>query len=114
MKTIEAALNSRVKSRGSYLVMRPVAELATDVPTLDNGEAVMVGDHAVASCDTPLWSVADTATVRVARDVYDALARDGELDAAGSAKALHAAVRALRTRHPGTPSMWAPFLHVGP
>ncbi|UOZ11348.1 CHAT domain-containing protein [Amycolatopsis sp. WQ 127309] len=61
-----------------------------------------------------LWSVADTATVRVARDVYDALARDGELDAAGSAKALHAAVRALRNRHPGTPSMWAPYLHVGP
>ena len=32
--------------------MRPVAELATDVPTLDNGEAVMVGDGADQHLET--------------------------------------------------------------
>ncbi len=32
--------------------MRPIAELATDVPTLDNGEAVMVGDGADQHLET--------------------------------------------------------------
>ena len=58
---------------------------------------VMVGDHAVAACDTPLWSVAD-------KDVTT-IEGLGSAEAAASAAArLHRragdAMRLLRFRHP--------------
>jgi hypothetical protein len=66
--------------------------------------------HVIAT----LWSVYDRASTEVARQVYGDLIQDGQLVPAGSAEALHAAVRAQRRRHPLTPSWWTPFIHIGP
>ncbi len=58
---------------------------------------VMVGDHAVAACDTPLWSVAD-------KDVTTIEGLGNEQAAASAAARLHRragpAMRLLRFRHP--------------
>ncbi|WP_181788748.1 CHAT domain-containing protein, partial [Streptomyces phytophilus] len=51
------------------------------------------------------WRVDDEISPAVARHFY------GTDDT--PARALHAAVRARRTRHPVTPTLWAAYLHVG-
>ncbi len=61
-----------------------------------------------------LWSVHDRSAARITQAVYGKLAHGGRLWPAGSARALHDAVRAERRRLPGNPSFWASFLHVGP
>jgi CHAT domain-containing protein len=61
-----------------------------------------------------LWSMWDDAASGIARDVYDTLTAEGRFEPARSAAALHAAVRGLRRRHPLRPSVWAPFVHIGP
>lgn len=66
--------------------------------------------HVIAT----LWSVRDRLAARVAANVYAELVRDGRLDAGGAALALHNAVRKLRERHRGSPSVWTPFAHTGP
>ncbi|WP_084599289.1 CHAT domain-containing protein [Actinoplanes subtropicus] len=66
--------------------------------------------HVIAT----LWSVWDEQAAEIARDVYTALVRDGVPDARPAARALHHAVRRLRTAHPDRPSMWTPFAHTGP
>jgi ferredoxin len=58
---------------------------------------VMIDDHAVAACDTPLWSVKD-------KDDHDHRGVGDRASAASLAARLHrragAAVRLLRLRHP--------------
>ena len=58
---------------------------------------VIVGDHAVASCDTPLWSVAD-------KDVTTIEGLGSPEETASAAARLHRrtgpAMRLLRFRHP--------------
>ncbi|WP_367139039.1 MULTISPECIES: CHAT domain-containing protein [Streptomyces] len=66
--------------------------------------------HVVAT----LWNVHDAPAARLARAVYDRLITGGSIAPAGAAEALHHAVRALRAEHPYRPSVWAPFLHMGP
>jgi CHAT domain-containing protein len=66
--------------------------------------------HVIAT----LWSVWDAEAAQVAEDVYNALVSDGELQAAGAARALHDAVNRLRAGHPDRPSVWTPFAHTGP
>ena len=66
--------------------------------------------HVIAT----LWSVWDAEAARVARDVYQALAPAGVLDADGAAAALHHAVRGLRAERRDRPSVWTPFAHTGP
>jgi CHAT domain-containing protein len=63
-----------------------------------------------------LWTVWDDAAAEIAQDTYVRLARDGRLDPARAAEALHHAVRGYRHRadHRRQPSRWAPFLHTGP
>lgn len=61
-----------------------------------------------------LWSVHDRSAARVTQSVYGNLAHDGQLWPAGSARALHGAIRAERMRHSRNLSVWASFLHVGP
>ncbi|MFH8519673.1 hypothetical protein ACH4CE_32200 [Streptomyces gelaticus] len=46
--------------------------------------------------------------------MYSAMEHNGVPNAANAATALHAAVRALRDRHPHSPLHWAPYVHVGP
>ncbi|MFK0136303.1 CHAT domain-containing protein [Streptomyces murinus] len=65
--------------------------------------------HVIAT----LWSVYDGATADLATTTYDELMSTGRFRPAGSARALHAAVRALRLRYPEQPSVWAPFVHIG-
>ncbi|GAB2813970.1 CHAT domain-containing protein [Lentzea nigeriaca] len=65
--------------------------------------------HVIAT----LWTVYDTIAADVAELVYEHLARNGSPDSREAGVALHQAVRALRERHPGNPSVWTPFVHIG-
>jgi hypothetical protein len=61
-----------------------------------------------------LWEVSDRTAVVIAESFYRAL-RDarGELAVGDAARALHDAVRTRRGAFPGTPFLWAAYLHVG-
>ncbi|GIH23461.1 CHAT domain-containing protein [Acrocarpospora phusangensis] len=66
--------------------------------------------HVVGS----LWEIDDDVAVRVAEAFYAGIvAEDGSVDAGSAACALHHAVRSIRDRFPGTPSLWAGYLHSG-
>ena len=58
------------------------------------------------------WQVGDTAAWQMARLVYDNLPERGT-GGVGAAIALHAAVRNLRDRYPGSPLIWAAYIHAG-
>jgi len=66
--------------------------------------------HVVAT----LWSIYDQTSPAVTEAFYRAVTTDGELDSGKAARALHEAVRLLRTEYPSDPTFWAPYLHVGP
>jgi hypothetical protein len=61
-----------------------------------------------------LWSVYDSTAADMAETVYKELTSTGQFEPAGSALALHNAVRALRDNALLPPSAWAPFIHTGP
>jgi hypothetical protein len=61
-----------------------------------------------------LWSVYDPTAADVVESVYTELVADGRADSRGTARALHRIVRRLRDLHPANPSVWTPFVHVGP
>jgi CHAT domain len=61
-----------------------------------------------------LWSIEDSLAPFVAKAVYAALTQNSTTDAADAATALHATQNALRTMRPDAPSLWAPYIHVGP
>ncbi|MFF3503841.1 CHAT domain-containing protein [Streptomyces sp. NPDC003247] len=60
-----------------------------------------------------LWSVPDLASARVADAFYAHAAEDGRLVPSRVPHALHHAVLALRHRYPGSPELWAPYVHHG-
>ena len=60
-----------------------------------------------------LWSVYDPTAADVAESIYTELCADGQ-STAGTAAALHRVVRRLRDQHPASPSVWTPFVHLGP
>ncbi|MBT2422853.1 CHAT domain-containing protein [Streptomyces sp. ISL-22] len=66
--------------------------------------------HAIAT----MWEVQDGSAADVAARVYATLTGTGVPDAAGAARALHAAVAAQRVQDPTDPLRWAAYLHVGP
>jgi tetratricopeptide (TPR) repeat protein len=63
-----------------------------------------------------LWPIGEYPAKQMTAGFYQRLAAGpgGSLDLSGTARALHDAVRDLRTRFPRTPSAWAGHLHVGP
>ncbi|MFI7060574.1 CHAT domain-containing protein [Kribbella sp. NPDC050124] len=61
-----------------------------------------------------LWSVYDPTAADVVESVYTELCSDGQVGADGAAAALHRVVRRLRDQHPASPSVWTPFVHLGP
>ncbi|MFE6049970.1 CHAT domain-containing protein [Kitasatospora sp. NPDC056446] len=62
-----------------------------------------------------LWSVDDRTSAQLAADFYASLTRNGTTEPRLelSARALHDAVRRLRTRYPLTPTLWAAYTHTG-
>jgi hypothetical protein len=62
------------------------------------------------------WSISDSQAPAVADRVYGDLAQHGDIhtDPDHVALALHRAVRELRDRYPSAPTLWAPYIHVGP
>lgn len=62
-----------------------------------------------------LWKVQGTLGTRIAEAFYTQLTAAGTRppDAAASARALHAAVVAVRARHPLSPGLWAAHVHFG-
>ncbi|MFD0635671.1 CHAT domain-containing protein [Catenulispora yoronensis] len=63
-----------------------------------------------------LWPIGTFASQRLAADFYRRLAPDQAEPLAldGTARALHSALRALRSKFPGVPSAWAAHVHIGP
>ncbi|KAF8602267.1 hypothetical protein BDV93DRAFT_444492 [Ceratobasidium sp. AG-I] len=61
-----------------------------------------------------MWLISDCDAPLVADEVYRQLVRDGKLDCSEVARALHAAVGALRTKvGEGLFSRWVPYIHMG-
>jgi tetratricopeptide (TPR) repeat protein len=60
-----------------------------------------------------LWEVDDVISATVAKGFYASLSDAEGLHCARSAAALRTSVLALRDEFPGTPSLWAGYLHAG-
>ncbi|KAL5632934.1 hypothetical protein ACGC1H_003431 [Rhizoctonia solani] len=61
-----------------------------------------------------MWAIADEDAPLVASRVYAQLIKDGRLNYAGSARALHSAVGELRAKVGEKAfARWAPFIHIG-
>lgn len=61
-----------------------------------------------------LWEIHDITASEVTEGFYRGLRTTaGDLDTARAAHALHAAVRKVRDRSPGSPFLWAGYVHVG-
>lgn len=60
-----------------------------------------------------LWPVGDRPARAAARWIYRSLCADGIFRPARSAAAVHDLMLDLRGHDPGTPSRWAPFVHLG-
>ncbi|MEV4281455.1 CHAT domain-containing protein [Actinoplanes xinjiangensis] len=67
-------------------------------------------NHVVAT----LWSVWDRGAADVTESVYEQIVQDGRVEPQRSATALHHAVVRLRRRNLDRPSVWTPFIHIGP
>jgi tetratricopeptide (TPR) repeat protein len=61
-----------------------------------------------------LWSVWDDTAATVTTHLYPQLTHHGILEPTHTAHALHNTLRTLRTQYPKRPSIWAPFIHIGP
>jgi len=59
-----------------------------------------------------LWPIYDAIALRIAERVYAALGAPRPM-ADLAAGAVHAAVREVRDQYPGTPSLWAAYVHAG-
>jgi tetratricopeptide (TPR) repeat protein len=70
----------------------------------------LAGYQNVIAC---LWPVSDPVAVRMVHLLYNATRESALLLPADTATILHQAVRHLRRRHRGFPSLWAPFIHLG-
>ncbi len=66
--------------------------------------------HVIAT----LWTVQDTAAHELTQKLYQALIREQVLHAEDAADALDRAVNDLRRTSRDRPSIWAPFIHLGP
>jgi CHAT domain-containing protein len=66
--------------------------------------------HVIAS----LWSIDDTVSTDVFTGLYRRLVRDGIMDTAQSAVALHELILEQRRLRPNEALSWAPFIHLGP
>ena len=66
--------------------------------------------HVIAT----LWSISDMHAVVVAESVYGRLTGPGDPDPGRAGEALHHAVMKLLDAYPGSPLLWAAYIHVGP
>ncbi|MEW1828073.1 CHAT domain-containing protein [Streptomyces sp. NPDC088196] len=61
-----------------------------------------------------LWEATDLVSVRLTDRLYRDLRTYGDgLDVTHTARVVHGIVRSLRERHPGSPRVWAPYVHTG-
>lgn len=61
-----------------------------------------------------LWEINDDIAVTIAETFYTKLTTSQDAcDTDQAARALHDAIRAVRTKFPVTPSLWAAYLHSG-
>ncbi|MGW0836830.1 CHAT domain-containing protein [Streptomyces prunicolor] len=61
-----------------------------------------------------LWEATDLVSVRLTDRLYRDLRTYGDgLDVTDTARVVHGIVRGLRKRHPGSPRVWAPYVHTG-
>lgn len=88
----------------------PGTETIDEVVTLATALNYVGCRHVIAA----LSPIGDDAAVTVAGHVYRRLMRSGRLDLTDAARAVHAALLALRDADPGSPHNWAPYLHIGP
>jgi tetratricopeptide (TPR) repeat protein len=106
----------RRQSAGSGLALLLACETARGALTVaDEGIHIasgfqLAGYRNVIAC---LWPVSDPVAVRMAHFLFNVNRGSTLLLPAESAAALHQAMRRLRRRHRGFPSLWAPFIHLG-
>lgn len=88
----------------------PGTENIDEVVTLATALNYVGCRHVIAA----LSPIGDEDAITVAGHVYQRLMRSGRLDLTDAARAVHAALLALRDADPGSPDNWAPYLHIGP
>ncbi|MEY9927488.1 tetratricopeptide (TPR) repeat protein [Catenulispora sp. GP43] len=94
--------------------------LTSALQTLDEGLTLATAMHVAGFRNVvgSWWPVNDLIAVRMVRELYAAMASDPgggdrRIDPRLSPTAVHSAVKALRSRNPGRPSLWAAHIHVG-
>lgn len=108
---------ARLRLRGAQLAYLSACETHLGPGALADEALHVVGAFHMAGFEHVIgtfWRVDDAVSPTVARHFYDALDNASSDQRHGTpARALHAAVRAQRTRYPETPTLWAAYLHVG-
>ncbi|KAG8772938.1 hypothetical protein FRC12_002817 [Ceratobasidium sp. 428] len=113
--TLETITKRAYKHKG--LAFLSACQTATGDDTLPD-EAMHLAAGMLAagypSVIATMWSIADDDGPEVAEVVYGELAKDGKMDRAKVALALHNATRKLRDKM-GVEAVcrWAPFIHIG-
>jgi hypothetical protein len=102
----------------SSLAYLSACETTLPTPALPDEAVHMTGAFHLAGYQHvigTLWPVSDTASRHISSDFYRHLTEHGTAppDFSRTAPALHHAVRKLRDRHPGAPSLWAAHTHTG-
>ncbi|CUS11106.1 unnamed protein product, partial [Tuber aestivum] len=90
----------------------PSAELADEVIHLASAFQLAGFSHTFAN----MWETNDNAACEVARDFYSILFQNresGEDDHQRVSTAFYKAVKKVRDAKPGSPLLWAPFVHTG-
>ncbi|MBL8925233.1 MAG: CHAT domain-containing protein, partial [Pseudonocardia sp.] len=110
----ELARGPRTPAAGAYLSACHSALGGADLAdeALNLAAAMQhAGYHRVIAT---LWPVGDRPARAAARRIYRVLCANGIFCPARSATAVHDLMLDLRGHDPGTPSRWAPFVHLGP
>jgi hypothetical protein len=91
----------------------PAATLADEAIHLTSAFQLAGFPHVIGT----IWDISDDTAPDVTRAFYANLSGGSggtpSLETSRAARALHHAVADLRDRHPGTPSLWAAYMHAG-
>lgn len=113
--TLEAIAKKSFKNKG--LAFLSACQTASGDKKLPDEAIHLAAGMLVAGYPTviaTMWSINDNDAPLIADVVYGRLAKDGKLDDAKAARALHAAVGALRDRVGEDEFVrWVPYVHIG-
>lgn len=113
--TLEAIARKSLKNKG--LAFLSACQTASGHKKLPDESIHLAAGMLVAGYPTviaTMWSINDNDAPLIADEVYCRLMKDGKLNNGRAARALHAAVGALR-EHIGEDKFvrWVPYVHMG-